>query len=54
MLTGLGVQVGAVRDYIQLVLGRNERVIVRQTIATSRVKEVIEIAFDEAKAMHQV
>ena len=51
ILANLGVEIDKVRSEIQATLGRNERVIVQQTIPTSRVKKVIEIAFEEAKLM---
>jgi len=48
-LTSLGIQIGEVRDVIAAVLGRNERIQIKQIIPTSRVKKVIEIAFGEAQ-----
>lgn len=52
-LEGLGVEVNAVREAIEAVLSRNERIIIQQVIPTSRVKKVIEIAFEEARKMNQ-
>ncbi len=52
VLANLGVEIEKVRDTIDSVLGRNERIIVQQIIPTSRVKKVIEIAFEEAKRMN--
>ncbi len=52
VLASLGVEVDKVRSSIESALGRNERLIVQQTIPTSRVKKVIEIAFEEAKRMN--
>ena len=52
VLANLGVEIDKVRSTIESVLGRNERVIVQQIIPTSRVKKVIEIAFEEAKRMN--
>ncbi|MGH7666891.1 MAG: ATP-dependent Clp protease ATP-binding subunit [Candidatus Dormibacteria bacterium] len=52
VLANLGVEIDKVRDTIESVLGRNERIIVQQIIPTSRVKKVIEIAFEEAKRMN--
>jgi hypothetical protein len=40
-----------VRQTIESVLGRNERIIIQQIIPTSRVKKVIEISFEEARRM---
>ncbi|MHB1527550.1 MAG: Clp protease N-terminal domain-containing protein [Candidatus Dormibacteria bacterium] len=49
VLSNLGVEIETVRATIASVLGRTERTIVQQIIPTSRVKKVIEIAFEEAK-----
>ncbi|MGA2283941.1 MAG: Clp protease N-terminal domain-containing protein [Candidatus Dormibacteria bacterium] len=51
ILDNLGVEIGRVRSTIESVLGRNERLIIQQIIPTSRVKKVIEIAFEEARRM---
>ena len=51
VLTDLHVDIGRVRDLIATVLGRNERVAVWQIVPTSRVKIVIEIAFEEARRL---
>ncbi len=50
-LTNLGIGIEAARATIEAVLGREERVIIQQIIPTSRVKRVIEVAFDEARSM---
>jgi hypothetical protein len=50
-LNSLGVEIGGVRSTIESVLGRNERLIIQQIIPTSRVKKVIELAFEEARRM---
>src|SRR5262252_1517943 len=52
-LRALGVGVEDTRERIEGVLGRNERIIVQQVIPTSRVKKVIEIAFEEAQRVGQ-
>ena len=52
-LTSLGIEIGLVRETIEAVLGRNERIIIQQIVPTSRVKKVIEIAFEEARRMDQ-
>lgn len=49
ILADLGVEMSTVRDSIKGVLGRNERIVIQQIIPTSRVKKVIEIAFEEAR-----
>src|SRR5713101_1095393 len=49
VLNNLGVEIGKVRQTIESVLGRNERIIIQQIIPTSRVKKVIEISFEEAR-----
>jgi len=51
VLTNLGVEIGRVRNAIESVLGRNERIVIQQIIPTSRVKKVIEISFEEARRM---
>ncbi len=51
VLNNLGVEINKVRSTIELVLGRNERIIIQQIIPTSRVKKVIEISFEEARRM---
>jgi ATP-dependent Clp protease ATP-binding subunit ClpC len=48
-LLNLGQSVDGLRKAIQEVLGKNEGRVVRQIIPTSRVKTVIEMAFDEAR-----
>ena len=48
-LASLDVQLEVVRNVIESVLGRNERVVMQQVIPTSRVKTVIEFAFEESK-----
>ncbi|MGO8687015.1 MAG: Clp protease N-terminal domain-containing protein [Candidatus Dormibacteria bacterium] len=47
----LGLEIGAVRSTIDSVLGRSERLMIQQIIPTTRVKKVIEIAFEEARRM---
>ncbi len=49
VLANLGLEIDLVRATIDSMLGRTERIIVQQIIPTSRVKKVLEIAFDEAK-----
>ncbi|MBO0684536.1 MAG: hypothetical protein J2P45_15370, partial [Candidatus Dormibacteraeota bacterium] len=49
ILAALGVELDAVREGVEKTLGQNQRIIVTQIIPTSRVKKVIEIAFDEAR-----
>jgi hypothetical protein len=50
-LANLGVDIDTVRRTIEFMLGRNERIIIRQIIPTSRVKKVVEISFEEARRM---
>jgi ATP-dependent Clp protease ATP-binding subunit ClpA len=52
VLSRLGLEIEQVRATIDSVLGRNERVRIQQIIPTSRVKKIIEIAFEEAKRMN--
>lgn len=49
ILADLGVELSTVRETIKGVLGRNERILVQQIVPTSRVKRVVEIAFEEAR-----
>ena len=51
VLNNLGVEIGKVRQTIESLVGRNERIVVQQIIPTSRVKKVIEISFEEARRM---
>jgi len=51
VLHNLGVEIGKVRQTIESIVGRDERIIVQQIIPTSRVKKVLEIAFEEARRM---
>ena len=52
VLANLGLEIDKVRDTMDSVLGRDERTKRQQSIPTSRVKKVIEIAFEEAKRMN--
>lgn len=49
ILADLGVEMSTVRETIKGVLGRDERIVIQQIIPTSRVKKVIEIAFEEGR-----
>jgi len=51
VLANLGVEIGQVREVIESVLGRNERILIQQIIPTSRVKRVIELSFEQARHM---
>lgn len=51
VLNSMGIEIGRVRQVIEAVLGRNERILIQQIVPTSRVKKVIEISFDEARRM---
>src|SRR5690348_8525629 len=54
VLAALGVEVANVRQIIESVIGRDERIVLQQIIPTSRVKKVIELSFEEARRMgHQ-
>jgi ATP-dependent Clp protease ATP-binding subunit ClpC len=48
-LKSLGIQIADVRTAIATVLGASEAQVVSQIIPTSRVKRVIELAFEEAQ-----
>ncbi len=51
VLNSLGVEINKVRATIDSVIGRDERILIKQMIPTSRVKKVIEISFEEARRM---
>ena len=46
ILARLGVEEESVRQTIERVVGRNERIVIQQIIPTQRVKKVIDIAVD--------
>ncbi len=48
ILSALGVEASDVRQVLKAVLGRSERLNIQRIIPTSRVKKVIQIAFEEA------
>src|SRR5437762_12981772 len=49
VLNNLGVEIGKVRQTIESVLGRNERIINQQSIHPSRVKKVLDVSVEEAR-----
>jgi flavin reductase (DIM6/NTAB) family NADH-FMN oxidoreductase RutF len=51
VIAGMGIQIDQVRVRIEHALGRNERISIQQIIPTSRVKRVIEIAFEQAQVL---
>lgn len=51
VLRDLGIDIEVVRKTIAKVLGRNERILIQQIVPTSRVKNVIEISFEQARRM---
>jgi hypothetical protein len=51
VLANLGVSIEPVRKTIASMLGQTERIQIQQIIPTSRVKQVIEISFEEARRM---
>jgi ATP-dependent Clp protease ATP-binding subunit ClpA len=51
VLNNLGVGIDKVRPTIEAILGRSQRIIIQQIIPTSRVKKVIDIAFEQAGQM---
>jgi len=53
VLGNLGVEIGQVRSLIDRVQGRDERLVIQQIIPTTRVKRVIEIAFEEARRLER-
>ncbi len=54
VLANLGVEIGQVRQSIESIIGRGERVVLGQVGLTPRAKKVIELAVDEARRLtHQ-
>ncbi len=51
VLNNLGVGIDKVRPSIEAVLGGTESIIIQQIVPTSRVKKVIDIAFEQAGQM---
>ena len=51
VLTALDVSIDQVREAVREMIERNERIIIQRIIPTSRVKQVIEISFREARRM---
>src|SRR5690242_10780675 len=51
VLANLGVEIGQVRQVIEVTLGRDPRIVIRQIVPTSRVKKVIELSFEESRRM---
>jgi flavin reductase (DIM6/NTAB) family NADH-FMN oxidoreductase RutF len=51
VLADLGVNIGAVRKALTSILGASDRALSQGIIPTSRVKKVIEMAFEEARRM---
>lgn len=49
VLSSLGVTLEAVRAAVAFAIGRSERILIQQIIPTSRVKQVIELSFTEAR-----
>ena len=51
VLDNLGIDISMIRKTIESVLVRDERIIIQQIIPTSRVKKVLEMAFEESRRM---
>ncbi len=51
VLASLGVELQAVRPKVESMLAGGEGILIKQIIPTSRVKRVIELAFEEARRM---
>jgi ATP-dependent Clp protease ATP-binding subunit ClpA len=51
VLAKLGVEINGVRATIASVIGRSDQILIRQRIPTSRVKQVIQLSFEEARKM---
>jgi hypothetical protein len=53
VLKNLGVELNKVRSSVEFIIGRGDRIVLGDIGLTPRSKEVIELAFDEAKRMNQ-
>jgi ATP-dependent Clp protease ATP-binding subunit ClpC len=53
VLANLGVDIDGVRKVIESVLVRNQPIIIKQIIPTSRAKQVIEFSLEESRRMGQ-
>ncbi len=51
VLAGLGIAAGPLRSKIAMAVGSGERGLIKNIIPTTRVKRVIEIAFEQARRM---
>jgi ATP-dependent Clp protease ATP-binding subunit ClpC len=51
VLSNLGVEVTQVRTMLEAILGPGDRVGIQQIIPTSRVKNIIDLSFKEARRM---
>src|SRR5438874_9307766 len=52
VLTNLGVQLSDVREAVEFIIGRGERIISGEIGLTPRAKKVIELAVDEARTLN--
>jgi ATP-dependent Clp protease ATP-binding subunit ClpC len=52
VLTSLGVDLKMVRKAVEDIIGRGDRIVLREIGLTPRAKKVIEFAVDEARGLH--
>jgi ATP-dependent Clp protease ATP-binding subunit ClpA len=52
VLTRLGVELNAVREAVEFIIGRGDRIVLGEIGLTPRSKKVIELAVDEARRLH--
>lgn len=52
VLHQLGVELRAVRDAVEFIIGRGDRIVLGEIGLTPRAKKVIELAIDEARRMN--
>ncbi len=52
VLHQLGVELQAVRDAVEFIIGRGDRIVLGEIGLTPRAKKVIELAIDEARRMN--
>jgi ATP-dependent Clp protease ATP-binding subunit ClpC len=53
VLNKMGIEPGKIRSEIESIIGRGDRIVLGEIGLTPRAKRVIELAVNEARAMHQ-
>src|SRR5947209_1183618 len=52
VLSNLGVELNTVRNTVEFIIGRGDRVVLGEIGLTPRAKKVVELAIDEARRLH--